>query len=185
MNTQIAPQVIETSTPWGRPHGHRVIAPGIVSYSTGSHGGVHLSAERIAQMPEALSGITTFAEPGWYEEDVDVNLVIVAFPEFFNPFIIWCACNSIATYPPHAGAAFYLQSPEGAHVQAIADRFQKEQAHLYRTSSMLTSGKGWTVDFVRISDHHRVRVAGLTTHEAHEPGPIDITRYADRIVHEA
>ena len=46
-----------TSTPWGAPQSARQIAVGIVKYSTASHGGIHLTAARIAAMPEALRGI--------------------------------------------------------------------------------------------------------------------------------
>ena len=67
-----------TSTPWGMADSSEKIARGIVSYSTPSHGGFHLSPIRQAEMPEALK-----IESGWYEEDCDWCLVVVAFPQFF------------------------------------------------------------------------------------------------------
>ena len=53
-------------------------------YSTPGHGGFHVSELLLATMPEALRG-PTFSGPGWYEEDCDAVLVMVAFPERFTP----------------------------------------------------------------------------------------------------
>ena len=58
------------------------IAPGIMEYGTPSHGGIHVSATRLAQMPESWR--ESFAGDGWYEEDCDWALVALAFPECFD-----------------------------------------------------------------------------------------------------
>lgn len=68
-----------TSTIWGTADCSMKIARGIVSYSTPSHGGFHLSPTRQAEMPEVLK-----IESGWYEEDCDWCLVVMAFPQFFE-----------------------------------------------------------------------------------------------------
>jgi hypothetical protein len=67
-----------TLTPWGKADDSHEIAVGITSYSTPSHGGIHLSPERQLQMPKELR-----IDSGWYEEDCDWCLVVAAFPEFF------------------------------------------------------------------------------------------------------
>jgi hypothetical protein len=75
-----------TSTPWGRADQAEDIAPGIVFYSTPSHGGIHLSRERLAQMPanyRAKAG-KAYTPPGWFEEDCEVAFVIVTWPEHFG-----------------------------------------------------------------------------------------------------
>lgn len=59
-----------TKTPWGISDYTTKIAPGIISYSTPSHGGIHLSPTRLKEMPEVLR-----LESGWYEEDCDWCLV--------------------------------------------------------------------------------------------------------------
>lgn len=77
-------------TPWGPAQHVTEIAPGIMSYSTASHGGIHLSPERVEEMPGALRDYVPFVkngpEPGkWLEEDVDWAVAAVAFPQFFDP----------------------------------------------------------------------------------------------------
>lgn len=67
-----------TKTPWGMADSSEKIARGIVSYSTPSHGGIHVTQRILDMMPEELR-----IESGWYEEDCDWCLVVVAFPQFF------------------------------------------------------------------------------------------------------
>jgi hypothetical protein len=75
------------NTPWGlSDDAGTVIAPGIIAYTTPSHGGYHLSAERLAAMPAALRALRPFSgSTGWYEEDCDWAIVVLAFPEHFQP----------------------------------------------------------------------------------------------------
>ena len=70
-------------TPWGVAQTVTVIADGIESVSTSSHGGIRLSAERQAQMPERFVGLNKYGRGCWYEEDCEWALVAVAFPEHF------------------------------------------------------------------------------------------------------
>jgi hypothetical protein len=67
-------------TPWGKPQHAGEIAPGIWQIVTDRHGGVYLTPERFAQMPELLQHC---AFPGgtWFEEDDAVKAVHAAFPE--------------------------------------------------------------------------------------------------------
>lgn len=66
-------------SPWGEIHDRTTIAEGIDEVSTHSHGGIVLSDERQAQMPPHLSNGTAF-----YEEDCEVNLVYLSFPDAFK-----------------------------------------------------------------------------------------------------
>jgi len=68
-----------TATPWGISDHTEKIAKGIISHSTPSHGGYHLSPCRQEQMPAVLR-----VESGWYEEDCDWCLVAIGFPEYFS-----------------------------------------------------------------------------------------------------
>lgn len=67
-----------TSTPWGPSQFSERLAPGIMSYSTGSHGGIHLSPARNAQVHPAWR-----RPDGWYEEDCDWAIVAFTFPALF------------------------------------------------------------------------------------------------------
>jgi hypothetical protein len=59
------------------------IAPGITWYSTPSHGGFHLSPERMQAMPEHLRACS-FTRDAWFEEDCSWCGVVLAFPEYFS-----------------------------------------------------------------------------------------------------
>jgi hypothetical protein len=68
---------IPTTTPWGEPQTTEILAPGIVLFTTASHGGIWLSPERNAQVPMKLKR-STFCQNGlrgWYEEDCDAQLI--------------------------------------------------------------------------------------------------------------
>ena len=69
-------------TPWGESQDIDTIADGITFASTASHGGILLSEERYAQMPEKYR--KTFAGGRWYEEDCDWAKVAVTFPDCFE-----------------------------------------------------------------------------------------------------
>lgn len=91
-----------TQTPWGIADADSTIhvAPGITFYTTSSHGGYHLSPERIAEMPQPLRDINPFAGPGWYEEDADWSLVALSFPQHFPDHAIPAAMNVLQQSKP-------------------------------------------------------------------------------------
>lgn len=79
-----------TYTPWGKADSSRRFAPGVVAYSTPSHGGFHLTPEREAELDARLRQVGISAEqarfgyePGWYEEDCAAFAVMFGFPELF------------------------------------------------------------------------------------------------------
>jgi len=59
---------VRKQTPWGQADGAEELAPGIISYSTSSHGGIWLSAERRKALNYDKNWLNT-AE--WWEEDCD------------------------------------------------------------------------------------------------------------------
>ena len=77
---------IPKTTPWGKPQTVKIIAPGIVEFTTASHGGIWLSPERNAQVPLSLKKRSFMGNGtrGWYEEDQDAAIVMGVFPEFFT-----------------------------------------------------------------------------------------------------
>jgi hypothetical protein len=89
-----------TSTPWGHPDTVTEIAPGIVFYSTSSHGGYWLSDTRVAAMPKPLHDYQPFAGSNWYEEDCDWAIVALTFPQFFGTDAIPAALVTIKHYKP-------------------------------------------------------------------------------------
>jgi len=89
-----------THTPWGHPDTVTEIAPGIVLYSTPSHGGYWLSPARVAAMPKPLRDFQPFAGKNWYEEDCDWAIVALAFPKLFPDHAIPAALKTIKHYKP-------------------------------------------------------------------------------------
>jgi hypothetical protein len=77
---------IPKTTPWGKPQTVKIIAPGIVEFTTASHGGIWLSPERNAQVPMRLKKRSFMGNglAGWYEEDQDTGIVRGVFPECFT-----------------------------------------------------------------------------------------------------
>ena len=73
-------------TPWGVPDQTTKIASGIYEYQTPAHGGIWLSPEQNARVPSELKDKTFNRQGhrGWYEEDVDVQIVRDIFPEIFS-----------------------------------------------------------------------------------------------------
>ena len=70
-----------TASPWGPIQARDHLAPGIIAVCTASHGGIHLSRERLAQMDPRLVQAATYNTPEWFEEDCEIALVFYAFPE--------------------------------------------------------------------------------------------------------
>lgn len=64
----------QMSTPWGGINEYTILAEGVISVSTPGHGGLWLSDERIAQLPEHYEPFT--GDKRWAEEDEDAALVL-------------------------------------------------------------------------------------------------------------
>lgn len=76
-------------TPWGRSQKAKIIGNGIVFHHTASHGGIHLSPQRVAEMKEKFPEFQTFTKSEvWYEEDSDQCVVILAWPELYPDEVV-------------------------------------------------------------------------------------------------
>ena len=74
-------------TPWGAPDIADNLGDGIILYSTPSHGGVYIPNELLECIPDAFFFSGNFAQQrrdGWFEEDCDMAIAIVFFPEHFR-----------------------------------------------------------------------------------------------------
>ncbi len=146
-----------TSTPWGPAQHVRKIADGITECSTASHGGILISVERKAAMPDCLRSLKPYAGALAYEEDQDWALVALAFPEHFDPRRCWYALKTArgATdpgardwLPPHLRGpawpldlATYLDTDAGQALQAKADQYAAATAGLFEPGSWGTDGR--------------------------------------------
>jgi hypothetical protein len=106
---------IPTSSPWGEVDHHTVIAEGIVFVGTSSHGGIKLSPQRMADFPAELlgddDGFLNQRQRGWFEEDCDATLVVLAFPKEFEIRQVRSALESAKCWQPAVAKAFLASVP--------------------------------------------------------------------------
>ena len=97
---------VTIETPWGAVQTSKHVAPGIIRYDTASHGGYYVAPEMVMTMPPPLRNIVPFAGKGWYEEDCDWCIVVLAFPTLFPPGDHAVALDTLRHYHPDAYEAF-------------------------------------------------------------------------------
>jgi hypothetical protein len=164
---------MSTSTPWGAAQHSKVYAPGITFFSTASHGGFRLTAQRVAQMPDALRAIVPCAHehnphslsgpgaPRWYEEDCDWALVALAFPEHFRMADVLGAVEtagmSFVSWRAQA-QAWLTTDPEGIALRERAEAWKRDNGHLFRLGGACTAGEGWRVHADRIDGAERITI---------------------------
>lgn len=134
-------------TPWGPSQYETVRAPGVTAYSTAGHGGLHVSDAVLALWPPELSKYQTFAGHGWYEEDCDASIAILAMPHLFDDYAVWAAFKM--SQNPHSGlrsaTVEFFGTPTGVALMKRAMAWGAEQASLgrYYQSGGGTSGAVW------------------------------------------
>jgi len=105
------------------------MAPGIVFYSTPSHGGIHLSPERQAVVKKLFPDFRPFNDwEGWYEEDCDCVIVFLSFLDILTPEKAQAAivtakalASSRNTVNDWSKILHWINSPMGATVRALAE----------------------------------------------------------------
>jgi hypothetical protein len=75
-----------SQTPWGKADSITKLADGIYAVSTPSHGGLWISQDRLADMPEASVEFARkwSGSEQWWEEDCAWAFVAVVHPEAFD-----------------------------------------------------------------------------------------------------
>jgi hypothetical protein len=141
-------------TPWGPAQLATTYGEGVMFYSTAGHGGFHLSPERLATMPKPLDAVGTFAGPGWYEEDCDSALVIIAFPDLFSDSELYNAALMLlgGMRPIYMdGVETWLETPAAKPIVARVDAFYAANKDKFRLAGAMTKGDGWTVRAVSLN----------------------------------
>ena len=78
-NNTLSESIKNVRTPWGVSDYADIVAPGIVFYSTPSHGGYKVDKTLLATIPKKYVNAS-----GWYEEDCEALKVVLAFPQYFT-----------------------------------------------------------------------------------------------------
>lgn len=95
--TRTAARFVSSATPWGTAQTAEEIAPGIILYTTASHGGYFLNKNANAKVSPVLKNSTLGRQglKGWYEEDCDWAIVVYTFREYFNDKVHQAALETL------------------------------------------------------------------------------------------
>lgn len=102
-------------TIWGFSDYEKKYADGITFYSTPSHGGFHLSKERLSKINPAAFEIEIWGRDmaaGWFEEDCNWAFVALAYPEYFSAENVIGAKNTIHAFFPEIAQKLGIQYTE-------------------------------------------------------------------------
>lgn len=151
-------------TPWGYADTAQLLAPGLWLVSTPSHGGYYIEPERAARMPHALqsfAGHHDLAGAGWYEEDCDCCIVVLAFPSLFSDDQLLDAVDMVLSNGMReyfASIRPYLQHLDAAPLLQRAERRRQETRDLWQTAGCDAGPTGIRYWFMRGSDRRYVYV---------------------------
>lgn len=147
-----------TSTPWGPSQQRVLIADGITRHHTASHGGVHLSVDRMLTFRSIFPLAQLWAGSPWFEEDCDAALVELAFPEHFTDRALYNALRS-ARGRDDIDLPAYFATERGRAVAERSEAFGKTIANRWEVASYGT-GPGptnWSVALKNVTNGERRR----------------------------
>lgn len=153
-------------TPWGTAQLEHEHAPGIVFYSTASHGGYHLSTERYAEFCE-IPHFSHWSQ--WLEEDCEACLVYLRWPELATNEQIHGAvltARTVASWATNGRwetIVAWLDQTDQPLQQTILIRAQQhanDTKHLWKRGSMGSTNRHgiWWVSFYRGDEKREVRM---------------------------
>lgn len=112
-------------TPWGESQHSQELAPGITAHSTAGHGGIKLSKELNAKVPDYLR-----QKGGWYEQDVNAAIVVAVFSEFFTADQAAIARKTLKDWRPLEYEMFYGETiPPGESNRKDQWQFNIDHEH--------------------------------------------------------
>lgn len=145
-------------TPWGTAERQTILAPGIISVSTASHGGYWLSPERWLHLQSSFR-VDSWAGAPWLEEDCDCNLAACRWPSEFEPGLVYHAYRAVVQgatqYPNFERCKAWLEnsgSSDAALARRMHDHFNIENGGLWFKSGLASCQEGWRCWFRRVGD---------------------------------
>lgn len=131
-------------TPWGTADSVKVVAEGITAVSTPGHGGYKLSAKRNKMVPEALR-----EKGGWYEEDCKYAVVLVTFPEHYEPKEVESARATLKDWYP------------GKYEKAYGVKVEPSESHILRERAEYEEVKNELLSYSAFGDWHKEVPEGM------------------------
>lgn len=134
---------------WGNIQSKSMIAPGIATVSTPSHGGFVLSDEKVDQLPPSYN------RESYYEEDCEWAQVVAAFPEDFG---LRTRRDAFLALKSQGEVEFVKAHPEVCYnfnqLRDDAGVFRAEFGENFTTSTFMSGGLSGqiTQQYRRISD---------------------------------
>ena len=134
-----------SNSPWGEVQHRQEEAPGIVFLETAGHGGYWVSKQRFDAMPEHLRCNSRGKALRFFEEDCEVALVALAFPEELSDKVdVEVATKTVRewfpdVYEKHFGRKL---TPGESHARD-KETFQKENADKW---VVISAVGGWHED---------------------------------------
>lgn len=145
-------------TPWGPAQTIHAVAIGLTLVSTAGHGGLILNFGRWAHLKSLFPNFKPYAGENYLEEDCDIALAPLAFPEHYSDEAIFQAVRMVMGYPYEGftDAKAFLQSTAGKSLMERHDKFKATVAALWERGSMSTRSGGWHVHFLRNGESRTV-----------------------------
>ena len=120
-------------TPWGQSQTAHPHGDGITFYSTSSHGGFRVDSPTLKMMPAPLR-----VAGGWFEEDCDASLVIVAFPDRFSPSEVESAMRDLKNTFPDRYTAWTGKALDESESSTL-----REREFVARTANVFVARAAW------------------------------------------
>lgn len=150
-------------TPWGAVQSAYQWADGLYILSTASHGGLWLSPDRVSELRSLFPEFTPCAGWPWLEEDCDLSLAMLAWPDLFLPVEIREAVFSIKSMVAWHGCGAKWASVRDRIPAAVLEIADEEERRLIASDAWQFAGlcsghfrepwrDGWAVSWRRVRD---------------------------------
>ena len=93
---------IPVDSPWGKVESHGILGPGMVQVTTASHGGIRVYEWRLSLMDPSL-----VIPNGWYENNSQWCLPVIAFSEEFTSEVVGEAIKTFRDAFPERHQAYF------------------------------------------------------------------------------
>lgn len=163
-------------SPWGSIHRMDAKGEQILEITTASHGGYWLNDEAWAMVKREFPGFRAFAGEPWLEEDMDVTVAILLWPQLHKPETVWQivrACQKVTLGADDAWAGAFVAGKRwldaGSQLaQAVvfsANVWERANGDRWIQGGGATQGPNWISEWKQVGtgDRRLVSTAHIPT----------------------